>query len=368
MDPFEKFPTLKNPPKPDYEGLLANLRRQGTPKRMYHMELFHDGEIVDAICERYDICRDVDRANVESMWARDIAIRRFLGFDYLSVGLVGAEWQLNHLLTDDTAEGAMARAGGRSYMEEHAGPITSWEEFEKYPFPDPSRPECLHALEWFSKNLPDDMCIVAHTGHFCELLCWLMGYETLCFALYEQHDLVEALAAKILEFHQAEIKQLLQFPRVRALWGSDDMGYRNGLMISPADMREWVLRGHATLAKAAHEAGRLYFLHSCGKLSDITEDLIHDVKIDAKHSFEDTIEDCRDAKRTWGQHMAMIGGIDVDFLCRASEEAIRARVRDTLDQCMPGGGYALGSGNTVANYIPVDHYLAMVDEGRKWRG
>ena len=86
----------------------------------------------------------------------------------------------------------------------------------------------------------------------------------------------------------------------------------------------------------------------------------------SKHSFEDTIEDCRDAKKTWGRHMAMIGGLDVDFLCRASEEAIRQRVRNTLDICMPGGGYALGSGNTVANYIPVDHYLAMVDEGRKW--
>ena len=62
--------------------------------------------------------------------------------------------------------------------------------------------------------------------------------------------------------------------------------------------------------------------------------------------------------------MALLGGIDVDFLCRSDEAAIRARVRDTLDKCLPGGGYCLGTGNSVTNYIPVDNYLAMVDEGR----
>lgn len=33
---------------------------------------------------------------------------------------------------------------------------------------------------------------------------------------------------------------------------------------------------------------------------------------------------------------------------------------------MPGGRYALGSGNSVANYVPVQNYLAMLDEGYHW--
>lgn len=44
-------------------------------------------------------------------------------------------------------------------------------------------------------------------------------------------------------------------------------------------------------------------------------------------------------------------------LTLADEKASRKRVRDTLDVCQPGGGYCLGSGNTVANYIPLDNYL-----------
>jgi uroporphyrinogen decarboxylase len=101
-------------------------------------------------------------------------------------------------------------------------------------------------------------------------------------------------------------------------------------------------------------------------LDAIQADLLDNVGIDCKHSYEDTIVDVRDIKTTLGSRMTILGGIDVDFLCRSSEKEIRARVRDTLDRCHPGGGYCLGTGNTVANYIPLDHYLAMLDEGRRY--
>jgi hypothetical protein len=60
------------------------------------------------------------------------------------------------------------------------------------------------------------------------------------------------------------------------------------------------------------------------------------------------------------------GGIDVDFLCRSSESEIRARVRRTAEVYMPGGGWCLGTGNTPANYVPMENYLAMIDEGRRF--
>jgi uroporphyrinogen decarboxylase len=132
-------------------------------------------------------------------------------------------------------------------------------------------------------------------------------------------------------------------------------------------MREFVLPGHKLMAQMSHAAGRPYLLHSCGDLSAIEQDLIENVGIDAQHSFEDTIVSVIDFKRQYGDRIAALGGIDMDFMCRASEGQVRQRVRDTLAACMPGGGYCLGTGNSVANYIPVDNYLAMLDEGRKFR-
>lgn len=144
------------------------------------------------------------------------------------------------------------------------------------------------------------------------------------------------------------------------------MGFRGGPLISPDDLREFVIPGHKLMAGLSHQSGRPYLLHSCGDLSLIMEDLIEVVGIDARHSFEDTIKDVVTAKKRYGDRIAILGGIDVDFLCRSSEPGIRSRVRETLDRCMPGGGYCLGSGNSIANYIPVDHYLVMLDEGRRY--
>jgi uroporphyrinogen decarboxylase len=184
--------------------------------------------------------------------------------------------------------------------------------------------------------------------------------------LYDQRDLVQAIADRMLELSIATLKHTLQFERVKIVWGSDDMGFRSGTLISPADLREFVLPGHKLMAQMCHAAGRPYILHSCGNLSTILEDLIEDVCIDGRHSFEDTIEPVTAAKHHYGKRIALLGGLDLDFLCRASEAQVRRRVRDTLDTCMPGGGYCLGTVNTVANYIPLDNYLAMLDECRQW--
>jgi uroporphyrinogen decarboxylase len=54
-------------------------------------------------------------------------------------------------------------------------------------------------------------------------------------------------------------------------------------------------------------------------------------------------------------------------LAGGTEDDVRAYVRRVLDECGPGGGYVLGSGNSVANYVPVRNFVAMVQEGHRWR-
>jgi uroporphyrinogen decarboxylase len=350
--------------KPDWEAFSSCLCRQGTPRRVHNIELFLDPEAQEAICTRAGIGMDLDPADPWFTQKRQIALSRWLGYDYVVAEIEGVEWTYNYDKAPDTA--VHTRAEGREFMNEHRGPITSWEEFERYPWPDYSQ-ATMRGLEWYQENLPDDMCIMGGgTSHFAESLNWLMGYETLCYALYEQPDLVRAIQAKAEETSRKELALYLQFDRVRFVWGSDDMGFRTGLLLGPDHTRRLVLSGHATITKLAHDAGRPYLLHSCGNLSDIYHDLADDVKIDGKHSFEDTIESVIDVKRAWGDRFAVLGGIDVDFLCRSTEKEIRARVRKTLDACMPGGGYCLGTGNTVANYVPLENYFAMLDEGRRY--
>ncbi len=363
---MQKFEGLRRPFQPDGDGLLDNIARKGTPERAYNMELFHDAEIREAIIDRFGIDEGLNPNDPDFARKQFLAFHRFLGFDYIYTSPVGQSWPFHDAKTEDSAE--LSR-GERFYLDEHAGPITNWEEFEKYPWPDPHAPEMTSDIEWWNENLPEDMCLLVwDLGHFAEYLTWLFAYETLCYALYDNRDLVRAVSRRLYEYYQVVNERVLQFERVRIIFPSDDMGFKSGTLISPDDTREFMLPGHKMTAEMAHDAGRLCILHSCGNLKDITDDLTDDCKIDGKHSFEDTIEDVRQIKKTYGQKIALIGGVDVDFLCRSDEEAIRKRVRETLDICQEGGGYCLGTGNSVTNYIPLDNYLAMVDEGRLYGG
>jgi len=48
------------------------------------------------------------------------------------------------------------------------------------------------------------------------------------------------------------------------------------------------------------------------------------------------------------------------LLCRGTPEAVRARSRGMLDLAETRGGYALGSGNSIPEYVPQENYLAMI--------
>jgi uroporphyrinogen decarboxylase len=93
---------------------------------------------------------------------------------------------------------------------------------------------------------------------------------------------------------------------------------------------------------------------------------VKSAQIDAKHSTQDCVEPITVSKRRWGARTALLGGMDVDFITRAEPVQVRLYTRNILEACMPGGGFALGVGNWVADSIPLDNYLAMHEEARRF--
>ncbi len=91
--------------------------------------------------------------------------------------------------------------------------------------------------------------------------------------------------------------------------------------------------------------------------------LIDEVGIDGKHSFEDAIVPVPEMQRRYGSRIAILGGVDVDVLTRATPEEVRVYVRGIIEECAPRGRYAVGSGNSIPSYVPVENYLTMLDEG-----
>jgi len=73
-----------------------------------------------------------------------------------------------------------------------------------------------------------------------------------------------------------------------------------------------------------------------------------------------------EAYEQWGSRIATMGGIDVDFLCRSTPAHVYARSRAMLERTVKRGGYALGSGNSIPEFVPHAQYLAMLSAAWEW--
>ena len=358
--------TFSTPLEPDVEEMIDVLFLRKTPCRVHHVELFLDEEIKESVCARFGLAGELKKSDPLFETKRDVMLHAFLGYDMFRVGIARKTvFPTSTLSVPDTTALPEQGRTAREWQEEHAGPIQGWADFDAYHWPTVAEID-FSSLEWLERNLPPNMGCYELTAHIFEILSFLLGYETLCYFVVDQPALVDAILEKVGTFYLEFTKMLSDFSKVAVIWGSDDLGFRSGTLMSPDFLRVKILPWHKRCAEVARRSGKPYLLHSCGKLDEIMDDLIGSVGINGKHSFEDAIQPVTAAKRRYGDRIALLGGVDMDFLCRAEESDIRRRVRDTLDICMHGGGYCLGTGNTAANYIPLENFLAMIDEGRRY--
>jgi uroporphyrinogen decarboxylase len=374
-------------PRPDFEALESALLGKAEPKRVHFVEEFADVEVIDYIVQNM---MEEDFPSLDETWAsagsdshqiakaqkflaggtfklidgepdeirvkRDIAFYYRMGFDYLPDL---APWHMMCAMFGTLA----ASEGLAQSFESHAAPDTAdktlsrgnrnWMGIEEY-------------YNFIAKHLPEGMKATALGCSFGPLVTTL-GFERMCELLYEDPTLVAAVAEKWGRLNLELYERMLPHDCVGFAWQADDLGYKSQTLLSPAHLREYVLPWFKRYAQVAHRHGKMMWLHSCGNIYSIMEDLIEDVGIDAQQSFQDEILPITQFMDTYGGRIAGLGGVDMDKLCRLPEPELRAYCRSILDHCMPKGRYAFGTGNSVANYIPLRNYLTMMEEGYRYR-
>lgn len=349
--------------RPDFERFVRAVTTR-EPGPVPVGELFADAETMGAF-----LGQDVKRPSA----ARDLSEGiRFLelnvefcvraGWDYVNshslLGFPGVRFNI----AENTSE--QVKGGKRGWLDDNAGPIMSWEDFENYQWPE--SPGTINSTgKILSDLLPEGMKLMVLPGGLFEWTTWLMGLVPFSYALVDQPALVDAVIERVSETIYRGIEELVELPKVGGLFVGDDMGFNTATMVSPAILREKFFPHLKRVVDLAHSAGKIVALHSCGNLEAAMDDLC-DTGIDAKHSFEDKIMPVEEIYRRWGDRIGIIGGVDVGLLASGTEASVRRRTREILDACGHGGHYVLGTGNSVANYIPIKNYLAMLDEGKEW--
>ena len=242
-------------------------------------------------------------------------------------------------------------------LNENAG-LVDEESFEKFKWPEPDDFDGSF-LEKVKPDLPDGMkLMVMGPGGILECVIALTGYDNLCLMLYDDPELVGRLFDEVGKRLVRYYELALQYDTVGLISSNDDWGFNTQTLLSPDLLRKYVIPWHRKIVKLCHDAGRPVLLHSCGNLKNVMDDII-DVGFDAKHSFEDKIQPIEEAYEVYGQRITLLGGIDMDFICRRSEKEVYDRTLAMLRQVGDRGGWAVGTGNSVPEYLPLKNLFAM---------
>lgn len=253
------------------------------------------------------------------------------------------------------------------------GPIQTRDDFEKYPFDDISKIYWEYYTIHFdsvAKALPEGMKACGGIGNgIFEVSQDLVGYEHLCLMQYMDPDLFNDLFKKIGDIFSVLWGQLMEryndmfvFCRM-----GDDLGYKNSTLLEPDTIKLHIMPQYQKIINIVHDSKKKFLLHSCGNIFSIMDNLI-ELDIDAKHSNEDDIAPFRKWIDLYSNKIGLFGGIDVNTLCLNSYDDIYKEVLEKGTEFRKNAnGYGLGSGNSIAEYVPVEGFLAMINAVKEIR-
>jgi uroporphyrinogen decarboxylase len=363
----------------DFEHLRKVLMRETTEGPVPIIELSADAEIMAAVTgidfppSDYNRLKtmyqdgslgDMDQETMEiGIRFVDLSVNfsKMVGYDYVtSVVIVPIRRTGANLKNDPNYEETV-----RTWQEEHRGLIMTREDYDAYTWPSTDSID-LVALDLLSGMMDPGMKVLCFVMGIFEDLRVLMGFEQMAYQSIDEPGLLGDILENLTVLCEAAVDRAAAHPACGAIFYADDLGHTNSTMVSPAFLRKWVFPRQKRIADACHRHGKPFILHCCGQVDAIMEDLIETVGIDARHSFQDNIEPVEQVYRKYGDRIAILGGMDVDLLSRGTTGQVRARAREILEACAPGGGFCMGSGNSLPNFVNVENYYAMLDETREW--
>lgn len=328
--------------KPKFDNILEVLKCK-VPERPTLFEFF----LNDSLHKKLAGVTNVEKDNPIEYYK--VIIKAFInaGYDYTTIHASDFNFKHNNARTEKT------RSLNDGYV------INNRSNFESYNWPDPDSFD-YSRLNTLEQYLPYGMKFIVYgPGGVLENAIDLVGYDNLCYMIFEDPDLAQeifnAVGSLLVRYYEISAS----YNSVGALISNDDWGFNTQTMLSPDDMRKYVFPWHRKIVETIHSSGKPAILHSCGNLKNVMEDII-EMGYDAKHSYEDTIQPVEEAYEIYGGRIAILGGIDLDFVCRATPDEIRNRSLAMLKRTEKRGGYAMGTGNSVPDYVPHEKYFAMI--------
>lgn len=218
-------------------------------------------------------------------------------------------------------------------------PIADWGEYKAWKIPRPD-------IERRFEGLAEKVSVMRAKGYFVmglvsqyifERLHYLRGMTNIFEDLYENGERLKELGDRIVEF-QKEIIAAYAGVGVDGIWGGDDWGMQNQLMIPPTKWRQFFKPWYAEMFGTAHKHGIFTYMHSCGYNREIMGDLI-EAGLDVIELHQPALMGIDWLSENCGGKLCFCCSVDIQqVLPKGNKSEIEAQVKELIDRLGKFGG------------------------------
>ncbi|MBD3391670.1 MAG: uroporphyrinogen-III decarboxylase-like protein [Chitinivibrionales bacterium] len=228
-----------------------------------------------------------------------------------------------------------------------------------YIFPDPADTRIFEGMPTAINKNRDRFRLFPISFSLYERAWSMRGMENLMMDFLVNPQFVHDLLTAIADHNIAMVRKAVEYD-IDAVFFGDDWGQQQGLQMGSDLWHQYIYPQLARMYGAARRTGKYVFIHSCGDVDELFDDLIS-IGLSCFNPFQPEVMDVGTLMNAYRGRLTFNGGLSTQkTLPYGSTRDVRAEC-EWLLQMGAGGNYIFAPAHAVEGDVPLENMIAMID-------